>query len=64
MDTGEVYAYEEFDHVYPAFYFPNYGSWQNYNQSVVPGAAEDEDWMVTDKRGNPLPEGATVELMV
>ncbi|MGN1306895.1 MAG: S-layer homology domain-containing protein [Faecousia sp.] len=64
VDTGEVYAYEEFDHVYPAFYFSNYGAWQNYSQSVVPGVAEDENWMVTDKEGNPLPEGTTVELTV
>ncbi|MGM9641003.1 MAG: S8 family serine peptidase [Faecousia sp.] len=64
VDTGEIYAYEEFDHVYPAFFFSNYGSWQNYSQSVVPGVADDEDWMVTDKEGNPLPEGTTVELMV
>ncbi|MDD7651665.1 MAG: S8 family serine peptidase [Candidatus Faecousia sp.] len=64
VDTGEVYEYEEFDHVYPAFFFSNYGSWQNYSQSVVPGVADGENWMVTDKEGNPLPEGTTVELMV
>ena len=64
VDTGEVYKYEEFDHVYPAFYFPNYGSWQNTSQSVVPGTADDENWMVTDKAGKPLPEGTNVELML
>ncbi len=64
VDTGEVYKYEEFDHVYPAFYFPNYGNWQNTNQSVVPGTADGENWMVTDKAGKPLPEGTTVELML
>ena len=53
VDTGEVYKYEEFDHVYPAFYFPNYGNWQNTNQSVVPGTADGENWMVTDKAGKP-----------
>ena len=62
--TGEVYKYEEFDHVYPAFFFPNYNAWQNYSQSVVPGAADGEYWMVTDKAGKPLPEGTTVELML
>lgn len=64
VDTGEVYAYGEIDHVYPAFFFSNYGSWQNYSQSVAPGSADDENWMVTDREGTPLPEGTTVELMV
>ena len=59
-DTGEVYARESFDQIYASFFFPNYGTWQNYNQSVVPET--ETGWAVTDRSGAPLAEGTQVDL--
>ena len=59
--TGEIYAQESWKHIFSAFYFPNYGSWQNVSQSVLPEAAEGKTWAVTDRAGKPLPEGTELE---
>ena len=59
--TGEIYAQEVWEQVYPAFYFPNYSAWQNMSQSVLP-EAETGGWQIADESGSPLPEGTQLEL--
>ena len=62
-ETGERCYEETADHVYSAFYFPNYGAWQNMSQSLVPnGSDELPGWFVTDSQGQPLPEGTQVDI--
>ncbi len=62
-ETGERCYEETADHVYSAFYFPNYGAWQNMSQSLVPNEKEElPGWFVTDSQGQLLTEGTQVDI--
>ena len=55
-DTGEVYFQKAYGSVYPAYYFVNYGAWQNIQQGAYLG------WTGKDASGTPLPEGTRVRV--
>ena len=56
-DTGEIYYHKQLQgEQYPAYYFVNYGAWQNVQQSMYMG------WRGLDANGDPLPEGTNVEV--
>ena len=55
-ETGEVYLQRSYGSVYPAYYFVNYGSWENVQQGMYLG------WTGTDAAGNPLPEDTVVDV--
>ncbi|MGN1306788.1 MAG: S8 family serine peptidase [Faecousia sp.] len=56
-DTGDIYTSQNFGHIYPACYVPNYGAWYATDQYMLPGIADDEDWYITDSEGQPIEEG-------
>ena len=62
-ETGENCYEESTEEWYSAFFFPNYGSWQNAAQSLIPNEAEElPGWFVTDSQGQPLTEGTQVDI--
>ncbi|MBQ7099280.1 MAG: S8 family serine peptidase [Oscillospiraceae bacterium] len=55
-DTGEVYFERQLGELYPAYYNPGYGQWENTNQYAR------LNWTGTDAAGAPLPEGTEVNV--
>ena len=55
-DTGEVYFERELGELYPAYYNPSYGQWENTIQYAR------LDWSGSDAAGAPLAEGTRVNV--
>ena len=55
-DTGEVYFERQLDELYPAFYNPSYGLWENAIQYAQ------LNWSGRDAAGEPLAEGTRVHV--
>ena len=55
-DTGEVYLRRELGELYPAYYNPSYGVWENTIQNAR------LDWYGKDAEGKPLAEGTNVSV--
>ena len=53
-DTGDVYLEKQLGELYPAYYNPSVGTWENANQYAK------LNWMGTDASGQPLAEGTEV----
>ncbi len=55
-ETGDVYFERQLGELYPAYYNPSYGTWENTIQYAT------LKWSGTDAEGKPLAEGTKVEV--